>query len=165
MRIVLVVAAVSLCGCAAVFKGGKQEVVFHGAPPGADVKVDGAYAGSLPEATAKVDRDRPPNIVITASGHKEQYIHLQKKPDTPWWFWDVATCVIPVTLCIPVLVDAISGAWYSYEDSYAVKLEPLPVSSQASRAPEKAPWIVPAPVPTTPPRPAPSPEPTNSSEP
>jgi hypothetical protein len=145
MRPVLVVASLlSLTGCAAVFKGGKQEVVFHGAPAGADVKVDGAYAGSLPEAVAKVDRDRPPNIVITAEGFKEQYVHLQKKPDTPWWFWDIATCVVPVTLCIPALVDAISGAWYSYEDRYAVKLEPLPVTRQP---------VVPAAPPRLPPAP------------
>lgn len=140
MRLVLAaVSLLSLSGCAAVFKGGKQEVVFHGAPQGADVKVDGAYAGSLPEAVAKVDRDRPPNIVITAEGFKEQYVHLQKKPDTPWWFWDIATCVVPVTLCIPALVDAISGAWYSYEDRYAVKLEPLPVSAPPPRATPPAP--------------------------
>jgi hypothetical protein len=140
MRLVLAAASLfALSGCAAIFKGGKQEVIFHGAPDGADVKVDGAYAGSLPEATAKVDRDRPPNIVITASGFKEQYVHLQKKPDTPWWFWDIATCVVPVTLCIPALVDAISGAWYSYEDRYAVKLEPLPVSAPPRAAPPAPP--------------------------
>lgn len=160
-RALAVVSLLSLTGCAAIFKGGKQDVVFYGAPAGADVKVDGAYAGSLPEATAKVDRDRPPNIVITAQGFKEQYVHLQKKPDTPWWFWDIATCVVPVTLCIPALVDAISGAWYSYEDRYAVKLEPLPAQARPE-APKREPWIVPAPVPTKPP---PSPEPANSPEP
>jgi hypothetical protein len=134
-----VVSLLSLTGCAAVFKGGKQEVIFHGAPEGADVKVDGAYAGALPEATAKVDRDRPPNILITSPGFKEQYVHLQKKPDTPWWFWDIATCVVPVTLCIPALVDAISGAWYSYEDRYAVKLEPLPITAVAAPTPPRRP--------------------------
>lgn len=164
MRLALAVGLLSLTGCAAIFKGGKQEVVFHGAPEGADVKVDGAYAGSLPEATAKVDRDRPPNIVVTAQGFKEQYIHLQKKPDTPWWFWDIATCVVPVTLCIPALVDAISGAWYSYEDRYAVKLEPLPAQARPP-APKQEPWVVPAPVPRPPPQPAPSTVPPDSTEP
>jgi hypothetical protein len=164
MRLALVVLAIATSGCAAVFKGGKQEVVFHGAPAGADVKVDGAYVGSLPEATAKVDRDRPPNIVITAQGFKEQYVHLQKKPDTPWWFWDIATCVVPVTLCIPALVDAISGAWYSYEDRYAVKLEPLPVAAPPAKTAQE-PWTAPAPLNLTPPKATPFPEPTNSTEP
>jgi hypothetical protein len=159
MRVVVFVGLLSLTGCAAVFKGGKQEVVFHGAPAGADVKVDGAYAGSLPEAAAKVDRDRPPNIVITAQGFKEQYVHLQKKPDTPWWFWDIATCVVPVTLCIPALVDAISGAWYSYEDRYAVKLEPLPTTTK----PVQDAW--PMPPPLSAPKPVPSTETPNSTEP
>lgn len=152
MRTVVLLVALESVGCAAIFKGGKQDVVFHGAPEGADVKVDGAYAGSLPEATAKIDRDRPPNIVITAQGFKEQYVHLQKKPDTPWWFWDIATCVVPVTLCIPALVDAISGAWYSYEDRYAVKLEPLPVATKPP-APRQEPWTAPAPLVLPPPKP------------
>jgi hypothetical protein len=161
MRVALLLGLLSLTGCAAVFKGGKQDVIFHGAPAGADVKVDGAYAGSLPEATAKVDRDRPPNIVISAQGYKEQYVHLQKKPDTPWWFWDIATCVVPVTLCIPALVDAISGAWYSYEDRYAVKLEPLPMAPRPAATQRPEPWTPPAPIPTAPP----STQPTDSPEP
>lgn len=122
--IISVLALGTSTGCAAVFKGGKQDVTFEGIPQGSDVKIDGAFAGATP-TTAEIDRDRPPNIVVSKPGYKEQYVRLVKKADTPWFFWDIATCVIPITLCIPVLVDGISGAWYSYEDVYRVKLDPL----------------------------------------
>ena len=123
-RLVLAVCLVSsTTGCAAVFKGGHQDVRFSGAPQGATVRVVGKYVGDLP-TSASLDRDKPPNIQITSSGFQKQGVYLQKKADTPWFFWDIATCVVPVTLCIPVLVDAISGAWYSYDDDVRVKLEP-----------------------------------------
>lgn len=51
-------------------------------------------------------------------------MHLDRSADVPWFFWDTATCVVPVLLCIPVLTDAISGAWWNYDDAYAVHLHP-----------------------------------------
>lgn len=131
-------AVMGLTGCAAVFKGGKQDVTFRAIPEGADVSQDGRYLGAAP-TTAAVDRDRPPNITVSASGFQDGHVYMQKKADTPWFFWDVATCIVPVTLCIPVLVDAISGAWYSYDDTYTVKLAPLPIATMARPAPSSPP--------------------------
>jgi hypothetical protein len=127
----LVLIATHATGCAAVFKGGRQDVTFRALPEGADVSQDGRYLGAAP-TTASIDRDRPPNITVSAPGHADGHVYLQKKADTPWFFWDIATCVVPVTLCIPVLVDAISGAWYSYEDSVTVKLAPLPAHAPSA---------------------------------
>lgn len=110
-------------GCAAVFKGSKQEVRFSADPQGSDVRADGRYLGPTP-TVARIDRDRPQNVSVSKQGYKPQQVQLRKQADTPWFFWDIATCVVPVTLCIPVLVDAISGAWYSFDDEYAVKLDP-----------------------------------------
>jgi hypothetical protein len=112
--------------CAAVFKGTRQEVHFDAVPEGADVRIDGQYAGATP-VDVEVHRSSASNILVSKDGYREQYVPVQRHPDTPWWFWDIGTCVIPVTLCIPILVDAISGAWYSYEDNVRVKLEPLAV--------------------------------------
>lgn len=128
----LVVAAVFLfavftTGCAAVFKGTRQEIHFEAVPEGADVRIDSRYAGATP-VDAKVSRSSASNILISKDGYKEQYVPVQRHADTPWWFWDVGTCVVPVTLCIPLLVDAISGAWYSYDDEIRVKLDVLPAS-------------------------------------
>lgn len=130
-------------GCAAVFKGTKQEVHFESVPIGADVRVDNRYAGVTP-VDAEVSRSSSQNIVVSKEGFKEQYVSLQRHPDTPWWFWDIATCVIPVTLCIPILVDAISGAWMSVDDGIRVKLDPaVQVAAPPSIKPASAPTYTP----------------------
>lgn len=121
--------ASSNAGCAWMFKGSKQDVKFTGIPDGADVRVDGQYAGALP-THAELSRSNAQNIQVSKEGFKEQYVQVKRSPDTAWWFWDIATCVIPVTLCIPVLTDAISGAWMSLEDEVRVKLDPLPVTTK-----------------------------------
>ena len=38
---------------------------------------------------------------------------------TAWITLDVLTCVFPVALCIPLLVDALTGAWYDVSDYHA----------------------------------------------
>ena len=37
---------------------------------------------------------------------------MNKGINPAWVTIDVLTCIIPVCLCIPILIDAISGAWY-----------------------------------------------------
>jgi len=112
-------------GCAAVFKGGYQDVQFVAIPEGSDLRNNGEFLGETP-TSAKVDRNNAGNFVVSKDGFHEQHVTLQRKPDTPWWIWDIATCVLPVMLCIPLGVDALSGAWFSYQETIRVKLEPLP---------------------------------------
>lgn len=124
MRGIIIATAFFASGCAAVFKGGHQDVAFEAVPVGADVRADGRFLGETP-THGEIDRSRPPNLVVSKPGYEPQHVSLTKKADTPWFFWDIATCAVPVMLCIPLLVDAISGAWYSYEDVYRVKLDPV----------------------------------------
>jgi len=136
MNIALVVGAafaLSSSGCAAVFKGSKQEVEFRSVPQGADVRVDSRYVGETPIKT-ELSRNTAQNIVVSKEGFKEQYVTIKRQPDTPWWLWDIATCVVPITLCIPVLVDAISGAWMSIDDEIRVKLDPIVPPREVPRA-------------------------------
>ena len=138
----IVALALLSTGCAWMFKGSKQEVEFVGVPEGVDIRVDGQYVGSTP-TKARLSRNHAQNIQVTKDGYKEQYVQVKRSPDTPWWFWDIATCVIPVTLCIPVLTDAISGAWMSLDDEVRVKLDPLPTPSSTATV-----RITPAPPPS-----------------
>ena len=127
MRVVVCILVLSTCsGCAWMFKGSKQDVRFTGIPDGADVRVDGQYAGALP-THAELSRNHAQNIQVSKEGYKDQYVQVKRSPDTAWWFWDIATCVLPITLCIPVLTDAISGAWMTLDDEVRVKLDPLPM--------------------------------------
>lgn len=125
MRPAIVVFALLSTGCAWMFKGSKQEVEFVGIPDGSDVRVDGQYVGSTP-TKARLSRNGAQNVQVSKDGFKDQYVSVKRGPDTAWWFWDIATCVVPVTLCIPLLTDAVSGAWMSLDDEVRVKLDPLP---------------------------------------
>ena len=139
----LLFAAHMCMGCAAIFKGSKQDVRFEAVPQGADVRVDGQYKGETPTVAA-IDRNQANNVEVSKDGFVAQHVRVQRHPDTPWWFWDVGTCVIPVTLCVPLLVDAISGAWFSYDNEFRVKLEP-----KSTAAPVAPAAIAPPPNPAT----------------
>jgi hypothetical protein len=121
----MVLSASCSLGCAAVFKGSTAEVQFDAVPAGADVRVDGQYLGATP-TQGELSRNQAQNVVVSKEGYVDQYVQVRRHPDTPWWFWDIGTCVIPVTLCIPLLVDAISGGWMSLDDNIRVKLDRKP---------------------------------------
>lgn len=147
--LVTLAAVTPLTGCAAIFKGSKQDVRFVAVPEGSDVRIDSQYAGETP-TTARVDRNSSQNIVVSKDGYEKQYVKVQRHPDVAWWIWDIATCAVPVLLCIPLGVDALSGAWFSLDDEVRVKLDELPAPVQPPRAAPPAP----APPPAPPPQPA-----------
>lgn len=130
-RIVLGLLLAANSGCAAIFKGGHQDIDVVAIPDGSDVRLNGQFMGETP-TKAKVDRNNAGNLVVSKDGYKEQYVTLQRHADTPWWIWDIATCVVPVMLCIPLGVDALSGAWFSYEEELRVKLDVLPMSPKST---------------------------------
>jgi hypothetical protein len=136
--VALVLVAAASAGCAAVFKGSKQSVHLDAVPQAVDVSVQGNYLGQTP-ADIELDRDHTQTLKFAKDGYESRDVIITRKNDTPWFFWDIATCVVPITLCIPLLVDAISGSWYSFDDRFAAKLEPR---VQPALAP--APPIVPA---------------------
>lgn len=122
MKLTLSLGAMFLLnGCAFMFNGGKQDVSFETNPSDADIKNNGKFVGTG-QAVVSIDRSTSQNILVSSEGYDDQHVYLQKKMNAPWLIWDIGTCVFPIALCIPVLVDAISGAWNGYEDHYAVKL-------------------------------------------
>jgi hypothetical protein len=124
---------VSFTGCAAIFKGSNQTVQFESDPAGAKVESNGRYLGDTP-ASASVSRLGSMNIRVSKPGFAESSGVMERRPDTPWLVFDLVTCVIPVLLCIPVLVDALSGAWMDVDDVYRVKLDRLPAAAPAPSA-------------------------------
>lgn len=133
-------------GCAYMFNGGHQEVTIETNPSDADIRNNGKFLGTG-GATTSLDRSGTNNLVVSAAGYDDGYVYLQKKMNAAWMFWDIGTCIIPITLCIPVLVDAISGAWNGYEDHSAVKLKPsvaapIPAPQPANPSPPPGQQII-----------------------
>ena len=128
------VIALASTGCGAAFKGSKAEVHFVSIPPGSDVRIDGQYAGETP-TTARVSRNGSQSVTVSKEGFKDEHTTIKRSPDAAWWFWDIGSCVIPIALCIPLLVDALSGAWMTVDEDIRVKLDPLPRESRPATRP------------------------------
>ncbi len=138
-------------GCAAVFRDPKVEVAFASAPPGANVTVKGRNVGPTPAST-EVPRTGTTDVAISAPGYETHRGSVRKTMNGAWVTVDVLTCVFPVALCIPLLVDAITGAWVDVDPSYDATLKPSTESpAPPATAPNGAPILpgaAPAPIPT-----------------
>ncbi len=106
----LLVLALSTTGCAAVFRPNHQEVKIVSTPPDADVTSNGQAVGKTP-ATMDVKRRGVTPIKIVKAGYEDNIGVIQKKANAGWLTFDILTCALPVLLCIPLIVDAASGAW------------------------------------------------------
>lgn len=135
--------ALAASGCATVFKGSQQTVRIESDPAGAAVETSGQLVGRTP-TTTEVDRNGSTNFTVSAPGYADGYGQLRKRPDVGWWVADLSTCVIPVLLCVPLVVDAISGAWFNVDENYRVMLRPKEAGA-ATLSAAQAPAASPAP--------------------
>jgi hypothetical protein len=122
-RLLLVLFLVALTGCAAVFRESRPKVKVESDPAGAEARLRDNEPRPTP-AQFEVERTGTTDVVITKPGYQENRGIIKKRVNGGWVALDVVTCVIPVALCIPLLVDAISGAWNDVQKEYHAKLEP-----------------------------------------
>ena len=109
-------------GCAYMFNGGYQNVSINTLPTDADIKNNGNYLGTGATIVA-LDRNANQNISVSKDKYETAHVYLPKKINAAWMLLDITTCVVPIFLCIPVLVDAVSGSWNHYDENVSVKLE------------------------------------------
>lgn len=110
-------------GCATVFRPAKVKVHVDSDPTGAQARVEQSELKTTP-TDVELDRTSTSAVVITKPGYAEHRGVVKKKMNAGWLTIDIVTCVFPIALCIPLLVDAISGAWKDVPDQYLAKLEP-----------------------------------------
>lgn len=121
-------------GCAAVFRESRPTMHVESDPSGALAMVDGA----TPAATAtpfdvQVPRAGISEVRVKQDGFEEHHGSVRKHVNRGWLAADLSTCILPVLLCVPLLVDAISGAWIDVEPTYRARLAPLePIPRQPS---------------------------------
>ena len=129
-RFVLGIGALSTAlgssGCAAVFRDGKVPVRVESDPPGASVAAkDGTGTAPL---ELPVPRSGITELRVTMTGYDEHHALVRKHVNGWWLTADLATCIVPVLLCVPLIVDAISGAWNDVDPKYRARLVPLGTS-------------------------------------
>lgn len=128
----------SLSGCAAAFRDSQALVHFETDPQGADLEIKG-QGGRKSPVDVDVSRGGTTPVKATKPGFKDSHGVVKKKLNAAWVTVDIITC--PITLCFPLVVDAISGALNDVAAEYKVKLEPgvgsapLPPTSAATPPP------------------------------
>mgnify|MGYP000973372163 CR=1 FL=1 len=126
--------------CASVLHGTHTNVSVATTVPGALVVVDGVPVGQAP-AVIPVPHDRDHLMVVHADGYADYPVPLTTHADGGWIVLDVLVGF--VTLFIPLIVDAVSGAWNSLSpSSVAAPLQPLTGQPLMSTPPGYGPTVV-----------------------
>jgi hypothetical protein len=113
--------SLSLVGCAAVFRGTKDTVALESDPPGAEAKTGASSVGVTP-VTMTVRRKAVTQLTVTKNGYDE-YHGIVNRHINGWWLTlDILTC--PVTACAPLVIDAVTGAWFDVDDKHVARLRP-----------------------------------------
>lgn len=121
-------------GCATLFKRGSESISVRTVPAGAEVWLDGAYAGRSPvEVEAEVGEAHM--IFLRHPGYAEREVRVGTHLGVHWLVLDV------LALLWPVIVDAATESWEDMED-VVVTLEPI--VAEAGTAPVPVPGSVPA---------------------
>jgi hypothetical protein len=122
-------------GCAAVFRSSNPPVKIETDPPGADVE----SASSKSPTTIQASRSSTTNVSVKKDGYAPYYGAVKRSLNPGWAIWDIGTCVFPIALCIPLLIDAISSGWMDVEETHHVRLDPAaPGVALAAGAPSSA---------------------------
>lgn len=121
---------VLISGCATVFKGSNQSVMFNSEPEGAQIIVDGIPMGQTPQSLS-LKKNKYKNVTFKKEGYSSQSMALDTSYDAIALlniFWDLST------------TDLITGNAYEYQpNAFFVKLNKTSSESvESSDSPKPA---------------------------
>ncbi|MFC2166373.1 PEGA domain-containing protein [Acidobacteriota bacterium] len=108
---VLITFVFMLSNCATIFKGEYRDVRINSEPGDAQVFVNGEFQGRTP-LKLELRPDESYTIEFKREGYKTQVRQIKNKIGVGWIVLDV------VFGLVPVLVDALTGAWYEFDQRY-----------------------------------------------
>lgn len=103
----LVMACLYLSSCATLFKDCSEEVNFGSNPSGAEIWVDGKFMGNTPQNFKLISKKT--YVIEFKYGGQSKTVNLNNHVGAGWIVLDVLGGLIPV------IIDAISGEWYSFD--------------------------------------------------
>jgi hypothetical protein len=112
------VLALTLCGCATIFKGDDSRLYLDSEPRGARVSTEGAEICSATPCKTTLKSNQNWNITFEKDGYADKTVLLKKSVNGAWVILDV--------LCglLPVIVDAATGSWNNFDQPVVfVKME------------------------------------------
>lgn len=114
--------AVFNLGCAAAFRPAKDTIQVESTPNGAEIRKNDRAAGVTP-VEIEVERKKSTELTLNKPGYETYHGIPRRHINGAWITLDIATCAFPILLCIPLLVDALTGAWYDV-DNYHASMKP-----------------------------------------
>jgi hypothetical protein len=101
----------SLSGCATVFRGEHRKLSVNSEPESAQVYINGTYYGRTP-LRIELRPNQPYTVEFRKVGFKTEVRQIKNEIGIGWVVLDV------VCGLVPVLVDALTGAWYDLDQRY-----------------------------------------------
>ena len=108
---VLITFVFMLSNCATIFKGEYRDVRINSEPDNAQVYVNGEFQGRTP-LKLELRPDESYTIEFRREGYNTQVRQIKNKIGVGWVVLDVICGIVPV------LVDALTGAWYDFDQRY-----------------------------------------------
>jgi hypothetical protein len=108
--VVCLVFSLFFMSCATVFKGTNKRVGFTSNPSQADVYINGKYYGKTP-VELKLSVKEEYSIEFRKDGYASRVYQISNRVGAGWVVLDVLMGLIPV------IVDAVTGAWYHLDQS------------------------------------------------
>ncbi len=108
---VLITFVFMLSNCATIFKGEYRDVRINSEPDDTQVFVNGEFQGRTP-LKLELRPDESYTIEFRRKGYKTEVRQIQNKIGVGWIVLDV------IFGLVPVLVDALTGAWYEFDQRY-----------------------------------------------
>lgn len=150
----VILLSLSLFGCATIFRGTKETVTVESTPPGSEAHIGNRTPAATP-TQFEIERNGSTDVTVTKSGYEDHHGQVKKQMNAGFLVLDIVGCL---ALCVPVLVDALTGAWYDVDSRYVATLKPG-TSGVASAATTAAPAAT-----TAPPKSTATPPPAPSSD-
>lgn len=98
-------------GCATVFQGEHRDLNIASEPDGARIFINGVYHGRTP-LKLELRPNQPYTIEFKKDGFETEVRRIKNEIGVGWIVLDVVCGVVPV------LVDALTGAWYDLDQKY-----------------------------------------------
>jgi hypothetical protein len=97
--------------CATIFKGTNDSVRFNSKPVGADIYINGQFAGNTP-LKLSLKSNKTYFVEIKKDGYTSCRYQINNEIGAGWVILDIIGGLIPVA------IDAVTGSWYYLEPDY-----------------------------------------------
>ncbi len=111
MIILIILPLIILSGCASIFKGPNDRIRLNSNPVGADIYINGDFAGKAP-LRFSLKASKSYIIEFKKDGYTSCTYHVNSEIGAGWIILDIIAGLIPVA------IDAVTGSWYYLEPDY-----------------------------------------------